>query len=282
MEKTARLYDSLKRRFGPDLPDLKNLDLPDSAVGFLGDVAARGSCRAFTDAPVPPDLMRFLGAMALSAPSKSDLQQRDVIWLDGQTRAEIKALLTGQPWIAGAPEVLVFCGNNRRQRQMHALWERPFVNDHLDAFFNASVDAGIALATCILAAESIGLGCCPISAIRNHAPEVGKILGLPDHVFPVAGLVIGWPASAARNISPRLPLKSTFHEGRYHEEAFRPALDAYDQRRAEAGLAQQQRAPESFGIAEPYLWSDDKTRQYAQSEREGFGDYIRSIGFKLD
>lgn len=282
MEKTARLYDSLKRRFGADLPDFTNLDLPEAAIGFLEGLAGRGSCRAFADAPVPPDLMRFLGAMALSAPSKSDLQQRDVIWLNAETRAEIKALLTGQPWIAGAPEVLVFCGNNRRQRQMHAQWDRPFVNDHLDAFFNASVDAGIALATCVLAAESIGLGCCPISAIRNDGPAVAKILGLPDHVFPVAGLAVGWPARAERQVSPRLPLQCTFHEGRYHDPEFGPTLAAYDQRRAEAGQVAQQRAPERFGTADPYLWSDDKTRQYAQTEREGFGDYIRSIGFRLD
>ncbi len=42
----------------------------------------------------------------------------------------------------------------------------------LDAFFNATVDAGIALSAFSIAAEAVGLGCCPISAVRNEAqPE---------------------------------------------------------------------------------------------------------------
>ena len=41
--------------------------------------------------------------------------------------------------------LLIFCGNNRRQRLWHGWRDKPFANDHLDAFFNASVDAGIAL-----------------------------------------------------------------------------------------------------------------------------------------
>ena len=45
----------------------------------------------------------------------------------------------------------------------------------------------------VAAAEAVGLGCCPISVIRNHAEEVGGLLGLPDHLFPVAGLGVGEP-----------------------------------------------------------------------------------------
>ncbi|NJM34133.1 MAG: NADPH-dependent oxidoreductase, partial [Rhodomicrobium sp.] len=63
----------------------------------------------------------------------------------------------------------------------------PFANDHLDAFFNAACDAAIALTAFILAAEARGLGCTPISAIRNHAEAVSELLGLPDHVFPFVG-----------------------------------------------------------------------------------------------
>ena len=52
---------------------------------------------------------------------------------------------TGQAWLKDVPVLLVFCGNNRRQRQVHEWTGIPFANDHLDAFFNAAVDAGIAL-----------------------------------------------------------------------------------------------------------------------------------------
>ena len=45
---------------------------------------------------------------------------------------------------------------------------------------------GIALAAFIVAAESIGLGCCPLSAIRNHSDALSDLLGVPDHVFAIA------------------------------------------------------------------------------------------------
>ena len=49
--------------------------------------------------------------------------------------------------------------------------------------------------TVSLAAESAGLGSCAISALRNHPQEVAEILELPDKVFPVAGLCLGYPAA---------------------------------------------------------------------------------------
>ena len=56
---------------------------------------------------------------------------------------------------------------------------KPFANDHLDAFLNAAVDAGLVLMNFIRAAEAVGLGCCPISVIRNHIDEVAELLELP-------------------------------------------------------------------------------------------------------
>ncbi|RJP39726.1 MAG: HAMP domain-containing protein, partial [Phycisphaerales bacterium] len=45
-----------------------------------------------------------------------------------------------------------------RHRLLFEWRGRPFVNDHLDPFFNASVDAGIVLATFVAAADRVGLG----------------------------------------------------------------------------------------------------------------------------
>jgi hypothetical protein len=72
----------------------------------------------------------------------------------------------------------------------------------------------IALEAFVAAAEAAGLGCCPISVIRNHAEEVSGLLGLPDHAFPVAGLGVGIPATPAF-VSARLPLGLTVHRDRY-------------------------------------------------------------------
>ena len=175
----------------------------------------------------------------------------------------------------------IFCGNNRRQRRIHALREKPFVNDHLDAFFNAAVDAGIALSAFVIAAEAEDLGVCPISAVRNHSAKLSQLLKLPDHVFPVAGLAVGYPAEAPK-VSMRLPLSVTVHRNAYQENGLDEAIAAYDRRREEAQPYAAQRGVKKFGLAETYGWSEDKARQYAQPERADFGAYVRRIGFKLD
>ncbi len=253
-----------------------------ASADTLAYLAGRRSCRGYLARPVDPALVETLAAAAFCAPTKSDLQQRDIVILRAPAlRREIDALFPNDPWIAAAPAFLVFCGNNRRQRQLHQWRGRPFVNDHLDAFFNAAVDAAILLATFVIAAEQAGLGCCAISAVRNHAERVSELLGLPDHVFPVAGLTLGWPAEMGE-ISLRLPLSVTLHEDRFDEAGLRQAVDAYDARRAEAQPYAKQRNEAEYGTAAPYTWSEDKARQYAKPERADFGAFIRAKGFRLD
>ena len=270
------LGDALAARFS-DADDLTVTDIVEGA-DCLARIAGRGSARRFAQAPLDPDLLRLLAAVALSAPTKSDLQQRDIVLItEPALRREIDALIADQPWTAGAPALLVFCGNNRRQRWLHRYRGRPFANDHLDAFFNAAVDAGIALASFVTAAEAVGLGCCPISALRNDAEAVSRLLGLPDHVFPVAGLAVGWPAEPPA-ISPRLPLSVTLHENRYGEDDLEAAVAAYDRQRH----YDKQRRAEEFGEDPAYGWSEDKARQYTKPERAGFGAFLRRKGFCLD
>ena len=180
-----------------------------------------------------------------------------------------------------APSLLIFCGNNRRQRQIHDMRKIAFANDHLDAFFNAAVDAGIALSAFVVAAEAVGLGCCPISAIRNEARAVSDLLGLSDHVFPVAGLAVGYP-SAPPEVAMRLPLSVTVHMDRFSEEGIADEIDDYDAAREAAQPYAVQRSEGLYGRANPYGWSEDKARQYSLPERANFGDFIRRKGFKLD
>jgi nitroreductase/FMN reductase [NAD(P)H] len=132
----------------------------------------------------------------------------------------------------------------------------------------------------IHAAEAAGLGACPISAVRNRAAEVSRLLRLPDGVFPVAGLCVGYPAEEGR-ITPRLSLDVTVHTDHYDETGARGKIDAYDRRRDGLLPYRKQRNPERFGKADFYGWSEDKARQYAVPERADFGAFIRSKGFSL-
>jgi len=225
----------------------------------------------------------LLCAVALSAPSKSDLQQADIVIVRDAARrkAIVEPIADANPWLREAPVLLLICGDNHRQRQIHRWRGHAFANDHLDPFFNASVDAGIVLGTLIAAAEAVGLGTCSVSAVRNHAADVARVLELPDHVFPVAGLALGWPAWEGI-MSPRLPLGATVHVDRYDDSRTREHIDNYDKRRHSVQPYRSQREPERFGRVDLYGWSEDKARQYAVPDRADFGAFVRGKGFKLE
>jgi nitroreductase/FMN reductase [NAD(P)H] len=274
----SRIARALEQRFGAALP----LPADNAGLDDLARMLEHSSHRRYTSRAVGDDLLQLLFACALSAPSKSDLQQADIVRVrDAALREKIAALMPDNPWVAKAPVFLVFCANNRRQRQVAEWRGRPFANDHLDAFFNSAVDAGIVLMNFITAATAAGLGCCPISSVRSHAQAISDLLGLPDWVFPLAGMCVGYPDRAGL-ITPRLPLDVTVHTDRFSEDAVAAKVDAYDRRRAGLRPYSKPRDPQRFGEVALYGWSEDKARQYAKVERADFGAFIRRKRFNLD
>jgi nitroreductase len=273
-------HDEWRARFGEEAGAPGEVpDLP-----WLHQVLLRRTHRRYADSPVGEPLLRLLLAGAFSASSKSDLQQATVIRVAERTRRErLAALIPDMPWIAIAPVFLVFCGDARRLDRIAEQRGHQTRNGKLEGFFNAAVDAALVMQTFILTAETAGLGCCPISVIRNHADAVANILELPDKVFPVAGLCVGYPA-AAGHISMRLPLDVTLHVDRYDDSELGEAVDAYDRRRdARYSIPrEQQRRPEVFGYASLYGWSEDKARQATEAEGRDFPRYLRTRGFTMD
>ena len=274
----SRIVRAAEERFGEALTP------PADTAGLesLARMLEHRSHRRYAPRAVSDELLRLLFACAMSAPSKSDLQQADIVHVrDADRRAQMAALVPDNPWVATAPVFLVFCGNNRRTRQVAEWRGKTFANDHLDAFMNAAVDAGIVLMNFIVAAEAAGLGCCPISSVRNQSQAVSDLHGLPDWVFPLAGLCVGYPENAGV-ITPRLPLDVTVHTDRFSENDIAANVDGYDRRRAALQPYKKQRGVKKFGEAPFYGWSEDKARQYAEPQRVDFGAFIRRRQFKLD
>ena len=254
----ARLAAALERRYGAGVQlqgEPPNLDA-------LAALAERSVCRCYRSDPVPEELLRLLCATALAAPTKSDLQQASLVRLaDPAKRAAIAALLPASPWIGTAPELIVVCADGWRLRRLFARRNAAFANEHLDAFFNATVDAALVLGALVSAAELAGLGTCPISQIRDHVAAVDALLALPGWVVPVAGLALGYP-QAKEPLSARLALSATLHTDRYDTAAVERELDAYDARRGRD-------------------WSGDKVRQYGSVWRADFAAYVEKKGFRF-
>ena len=235
--------------------------------------------RRYRPDAVPDALLDTVLAGAQSAPAKSDLQQYSIlITRDPAKIGAIADAIGTMPWIKEAPVLLVFCGDIRRGRQVCAAHGRAHANDSVDTFLNASADAALAMGFCIMAAEAVGLGTCPISYVRNNLALVTDVFGLPDGVFPVAGLTLGFPA--ARNAtSPRLPPSVVVHRERYDDSGLAAALPAYDALRPPG----KPRYPEVHGPKpEGCTWSENAARQLSVPERAIFRAWLASRGINLD
>jgi nitroreductase len=278
VDDTRAIEAALAARFGAKL----QIDRELPGLDELARIAGHRSQRYFQPRAIAPDLLKLLCACALSAPSKSDLQQCDIVLVsDRAIRQGIVATIPDMPWIMDAPVFVVFVGNGARLPEIAKLRDKPFPKDHLDQFFNAAVDAAIVMTTFIRAAEAVGLGCCPVSAIRDRPQVVSDLLHLPQRVVPVAGLCVGWPVQEGE-ISPRLSLATTVVENAYGEHSLAGEIDAYDRRRAQLRPYRRQRDVARWGEAPFYGWSEDKARQYAEPTRTDFGSFVRGKGFRLD
>lgn len=274
------LKDLMKERFGIEVDGGE--DLP--ADGALAQILGRGSQRHYTPDPVPEPLLNALLACAQSAPTKSDLQQYSIIVVqDEALREALVGLGSGMDWPPKAPVFLAFCADMRRIQRLAAIRGHDHRNNNLDTFMNCVIDAALAMQNFITAAEAAGLGACPISQIRNKIDRACDILGLPDGVFPIAGLAVGWPQFETPRISLRLPPSVVVHRDRYDDSAMEAAVEDYDKRRhAHRPIpSDKQRHVDKYGAADYCPWSENVTRQLSHPERPGFKVFLEKHGFDL-
>ncbi len=265
------LNQLVESRFGQP----KYIDDDRPATGVHAQLLGHRSHRRYKSDPIPDETLKLLLACALSAPAKSDLQQVSIInFADIKQREAVTDLMPSMPWIKQAPVFLLFCGDGRRIKKVCELHGTTFGHDPLDAFLNAAADAAIVMQNFIVAAEAEGLGCCPISAVREVTDEIAKLADLPGDVFPFVGLCVGYPADDPW-LSMRLPLDITVHTDRYDDADLAEHLSRYDSIRRAANPYRKQRDEAIFGTKEDYGWTDDKARQTSHTDRLSFVRYIK-------
>jgi nitroreductase/FMN reductase [NAD(P)H] len=274
------LKSHFEHRFGSAAPGIADDGAPNAVLETL---LAHRTHRVFTNEPVPEATLSAWLAAGFSAPSKSDLQQASIVRVcDPVLRRAIADLIPAMPWIGTCPEFFVVLADGHRITRVAELRGKPFANDNLDNFVATVCDAGLVLQNLIVAAESLGLGCCPISVIRDHVATVAELLDLPERVLPLAGLCLGWPAREGF-VSMRLPLQVTVHRDRYRDDELESLVDAYDRERdARYRIPEEkQKYVREFGRGAFYGWSEDKARQMAREERASVGEFVRRRGFSL-
>ncbi|MEC7126044.1 MAG: oxygen-insensitive NADPH nitroreductase, partial [Pseudomonadota bacterium] len=73
-----------------------------------------------------------------------------------------------------------------------------------------------------------GLGICYIGGIRNNPGPVSALLRLPQGVYPVFGLCLGYPDQDPE-IKPRLPVPVVVKQDYYNEEGDADQIEEYDE-----------------------------------------------------
>lgn len=277
-----RIAELIGARFGIDAAGIQEpvMDGDDRVIAELLD---HRSCRRYTDAPVSDTLLETLLACAQSAPTKSNLQQYSIILVDDPAQRErLAPLCPNTVQLTSCPVFLVFCADLRRNQNIAEFRGREFANNSMDGFVNGVIDAAMAMQCFITAAESAGLGCAAISEIRNKIDAVSDVLGLPDGVFPICGLTVGWPAHPGF-INQRLAPDIVIHRDRYDEQGLEDKIAAYDALRHEifAIPPNRQIHTDKYGVSDTYTWSENTARQLSVPERPGLREFLLAHGFDL-
>ncbi|GAU78758.1 oxygen-insensitive NADPH nitroreductase [Fusibacter sp. 3D3] len=187
------------------------------------------SIRKFKEDPIPKAFIEAIIDAAQMASTSSFLQAYSIISIgDMAVRSEIARLSGDQKYIVSAPTFLVFCADLHRLSLACKKQGVPYESGYAETFIVATVDAALAAENTIIAAESLGLGGVFIGGIRNNPKRISELLKLPDEVYPVFGMCLGFPDHAP-GPKERLPKKVVFHEEVY-KDADESVMDAYDER----------------------------------------------------
>jgi nitroreductase len=192
---------------------------------FFDVVARQRAYRSFSEEPVDDETIAHILTAATFAPSAENKQPWEfVVVRDADTRAAIGDL-SRRAWEARGRAF----SETRLTPAMLADVDRGAMGGVADAPVNIVVCADVhrgleatipssifpATQNLLLAATAFGLGSALTTITTGFRAEMQAILGLPDHVWPIALVPLGHPA---RPLGPprRAPFTDRTHRDRYN------------------------------------------------------------------
>ena len=205
------------------------------------NIKQRRTIRKYTQQPVSDELLNRLIEEASRTQTMGNLQLYSIV----VTRSEaMKKLLApahfSQPMVTEAPVVLTICADFRRTTDWCMQRQADPGYDNALSFINAATDALLFTQTFCCLAEEEGLGICFLGTTVYQPGLIIDALKLPELVFPVATLTVGWPAEQP-NQPDRLPLQAIVHQETY---------DVFTPERIDACYAQREALPENKHFVE--------------------------------
>ncbi|QOR40016.1 oxygen-insensitive NADPH nitroreductase [Billgrantia diversa] len=230
------------------------------------------SIRKFTDRKIPHELLLDLIRAGQAAATSSHVQAYTVIHVkDPANREKIAELAGGQAYVATASDFLVFCADMKRPTEASERTGANVVRGMTEQLVVASVDTALMAQNVAIAAESEGLGICYIGGIRNNPQAISDLLHLPEHVFPVFGMCLGYPAIDP-DVKPRLPVDAILKEDYYTDD--REQVAAFDE-------AMQAYYSERKGGNKDSNWSRNLTPLFDSKLRAHMREFLTKRGFEM-
>ncbi|WP_166263478.1 oxygen-insensitive NADPH nitroreductase [Marinobacter caseinilyticus] len=232
------------------------------------------SIRNFTDQKIPRPLFEELIRAGQSAATSSHVQAYSIIHVvNPDNRAKIAELAGGQAYVADSSDFLVFCADMKRSTGAAERAGAEVVRGMTEHLLVASVDTALMAQNIAVAAESEGLGLCYIGGIRNNPADVSDILRLPEHVYPVFGMCLGYPDQNPE-IKPRLPLASILKEDYYQDEQDIDQIAAFDSEMRTYYL-------ERTGGNKDTTWSEQLKPLFTSKLRPHMRSFLQGKGFEM-
>ncbi|NOY89088.1 MAG: NADPH-dependent oxidoreductase [FCB group bacterium] len=248
----------------------------DDILKFLNSHA---SVRKFTDRPITVEDEETIIKTAQRSPTSSNLQVYSIIGIRNQETKEEFAVLSGnQDHIKQCPLFLIFCADLHRLALINKKKGYPFHGEYTEMFIIATVDCTLVAGRALMAAQALGLGGVMVGAIHNDPEKVSRLLALPEFVFPVMGMSLGYPAVPPK-IKPRLPLKAIYHKEKYSDNDIDTYLQEYDKTIDESGyLKGREITPEKYpDFKGLYSWQEHTARRMASEEKLSLRPFMKSF-----
>jgi nitroreductase len=213
-------------------------------MDLLEALKNRKVCRAFTDEPVAPELVREIVQISTNASSGSNLQPWEVYGVCGSKKEELCQRIVASFHAGGGPRPPSYSGKvpekytartTRLFRDLKPYLSRLGVsNNHIVEgslrYFNAPVALfifihesltpvrlpciGSFMAHLMLAAQAFGLASCPIGYVRAVEDEIKDFLGIAPDLKFVISIGIGHPDPGNpinEFKAARIPLADNYH-----------------------------------------------------------------------
>jgi len=214
---------------------------------------------------------QIIGA-GFAAATSSNLQGATVVRVrDESTRAAIATVAGGQRQVETASAFFVWCADLHRSKTACEMAGGSFVAGMTEHFLIATIDCALAAQNAVVAAESLGLGICYIGGIRNDPATIAELLDLPEQVYPMFGLCLGWPDQDP-DLKPRLPLAVTLKEERYDDSSDRELIGAYDEHMREYYRTR-------TGGTKDTTWTADMSGLLGKESRPHMRQFLADRGF---